>query len=120
MADKKKQPEDDMAEGLKSNLDKLLGRSSEENEGEPENARWPRFETPPPAVSNLGHRYRLNKQALFTLKSILYFFATYGLKIKSIPPTIFETMLKEVNVQGDALSRNIEYGKVVNDPRINP
>lgn len=324
MADKKKQPEDDMAEGLKSNLDKLLGRSSEENEGEPENARWPRFETPPPAVSkighrtppsagpdsgrqpirniqqasvpgidrrniegyktiavsdivqrdidsgileiltnvrkyiitrkdlsyparivalylleeglatnqyevdtsareiakktgmsratagramddllearvvlflrgenqnlrskidildifldyaarhelpvnrqtivrgffdkigrkknstaptldillyisreledqdpdlkdlkdlsivsavsNLGHRYRLNKQALFTLKSILYFFATYGLKIKSIPPTIFETMLKEVNVQGDALSRNIEYGKVM-------
>ena len=56
MADKKKQPEDDMAEGLKSNLDKLLGRSSEENEGEPENARWPKFETPPPAVSKIGHR----------------------------------------------------------------
>jgi len=35
------------------------------------------------------------------------------LKIKSIPPTIFETILKEVDVQGDALSRNIEYGKVM-------
>lgn len=65
------------------------------------------------AVSNLGHRHRLNKQAFFTLKSILYFFATYGLKIKSIPPTIFDPLLKEVNVQGDALSRNIEYGKVM-------